>query len=75
MDFRRRLLEACLARECNDTLGVTRELLALMGCDVDASLDYFAGQGAYCDCSVLFEVGDGEERKEAGDMFTGWPSY
>ena len=71
MDFRRRLLEACLARECNDTIEVTRELLALMGCDVDASLDYFAGQGAYCDCSVLFEVGDEGERKDAGDMSTG----
>ena len=74
-DFRRRLLEACLARECNDSVEVTRELLALMGCAVDASLDYFAEYGAYCDCKVLFEVGDDEETKAARDLFTGWPSY
>ena len=74
-DFRRRLLEACLARECDESLQVARELLALFGCDIDASLDYFAGYGAHCDCTILFEIGDDEETKDACDLFTGWPSY
>jgi hypothetical protein len=74
-DFRRRLLEACLAQECDGTPAVARELVAIMGCNVEASLAHLSVRGGYCDCTILFEVGDDEETKAARDMFAGWPSY
>ena len=36
----------------------SRAILESMGCDVEASLDYFRGHGGYCDCEVIFNVDD-----------------
>lgn len=43
---------------CDSTIErpIARRLLKGFRVDVDASLDFFASHGGYCDCEILFNV-------------------
>ena len=45
---------------------LSQKLLIEMGCDVDASLEYFREHGGYCDCEVLFNVEEGSSAAALG---------
>lgn len=50
-----------LASTCDGSIKRPRatKILHEMGADVEASLDYFAAQGGYCDCEIILNVDGG----------------
>jgi hypothetical protein len=57
----------CMTFKCEGLDAATR-ILRNMGADVDASLEYFAENGGYCDCEILLNVDRDEVKAEPGKM-------
>lgn len=57
-EFALRMVEAMTGAECQHNFDACFEVLNVMRCDIDNTLEYFRYRGAHCDCEVMLNVID-----------------